>query len=43
MKILKVKIMISEINLLNGFNSRLDTAEEEIKELEAQKMQRLKK
>lgn len=44
MEILYVKIIISEIKILpNGLNSRLDIAEEEIKELEAQKVKRLKK
>ena len=41
MEILYVKIIISEIKILpNGLNSRLDIAEEEIKELEAQKVKR---
>ena len=44
MEILYVKIIISEIKILpNGLNSRLDIAKEEIKELEAQKVKRLKK
>ena len=44
MEILYVKIIISEIKILpNGLNSRLDIAEEEIKELESQKVKRLKK
>lgn len=44
MEILYVKIIISEIKILpNGLNSRLDIAEEEINELEAQKVKRLKK
>lgn len=44
MEILCVKIIISEIKILpNDLHSRLDVAEEEIKELEAQKVKRLKK